>query len=102
VIAQRLVARPVVARGFEIIDQVDDQVCAPALPGEAVVIAVKLVAVESEAEFHGDGKKCVWPLQLAGPRQALHIFTPMFTQKKRHPECERAMRHRAKNKQNMA
>lgn len=53
VIAYGLVAGLVATGGAEVIDQVDDEVGAAALFGEAEVVIVQLVFIEAEAEFHG-------------------------------------------------
>ena len=52
VVADGLVAGLVAARGAEIIHQMDDQMRAAALFGEAVMLRVELVAVKAESEFH--------------------------------------------------
>ena len=52
VVADRLVAGPVAARGTEIIHQMDDEMRATALLGEAVVLRVKLMAIKSQTQFH--------------------------------------------------
>src|SRR5215471_9847162 len=52
VVADGLVALLVAARGAEIIHQMNYQVSAAALPGEAVMLGIELMFVESETEFH--------------------------------------------------
>ena len=44
--------RRVAARGTEIIHEMDDEVRAATLPGEAEMFRIKLVPIEAEAEFH--------------------------------------------------
>ena len=54
IIAHRLIARVIAARGPEVIHQVRHDVRAAALLGEAIMLFVQLVAIESEAEVHMD------------------------------------------------
>src|SRR5689334_1921062 len=58
IVADGLVAGPVAARGAEIVHEVDDEMCAAALPREPIMLAIELVAIKSEAELHGD---LLWP-----------------------------------------
>jgi hypothetical protein len=53
VVADRLVPGLVAAGRPEIIHQVDDKMRAAALFGEAVMLRVELMAIKSQAEFHG-------------------------------------------------
>jgi hypothetical protein len=52
VISNGLIARAVAVRRTKIIHQVNDQVRAPALPGEAKMFFVQLVPVEPQPKFH--------------------------------------------------
>ncbi len=51
IVAARLIAE-LVTRGAEVIDQMDHQVRAAALPGEAKMLRVQLMTIESQAKFH--------------------------------------------------
>ena len=52
VVADRLIAGLVAARGAEIIHEVDDEMRAAALSGETVMLRIELMAIKSQAEFH--------------------------------------------------
>ena len=53
VVADGLVAGLVAARGTEIVHEMDDQMRAAALLGEAIMFRVELMAIEAQSEFHG-------------------------------------------------
>src|SRR5262245_11432397 len=53
IITDRLIPGLVVARRAEVIDEMNDQVGAAALSGEAVMLRVKLMAIEAKSQFHG-------------------------------------------------
>ena len=61
VVADGLVAGLVAARGAEIIHEMDDEMRAAALSGEAIMLRVELMAIKSESEFHGCDDRLTGP-----------------------------------------
>jgi hypothetical protein len=52
IIAARLVAGLIAAGRTKIIDQVNDEVSASALPGKTIMFTIQLVSIKSESKFH--------------------------------------------------